>query len=318
MKQKNMSNIKNKISEQEAFDRQTMERINNGFVPDLRRLVKVDWFYNNEKRDPEILKIHWLPRIKRMIKNAQKAGSKVLEIGCGMGMIALEAARHGLQVTGVDISPLSIEIANKYKNENPYREGFGSLEYLCADFYDFEFEASSFDSIIFYRTLHHFKDVNAALEKVNNLLKPNGLLILSEPVRSGFNKNSANYAALLRLILPTWLSYEEKLNKEWTAEQWEIELSKIEAEYKLEGEHRQSPNDNSTSELDIVTSAVRKYFDIKTIQYNDSFIDKLIGGLRGDERYRIAKFLKFYDQYLIDHKILNPTSIELVAKKQDH
>jgi len=33
--------------EAKAFDTQVDERIKHGFVPDLRRLQKVDWFYNN-------------------------------------------------------------------------------------------------------------------------------------------------------------------------------------------------------------------------------------------------------------------------------
>ena len=47
----------NKISEADAFDKQIEERIKNGFIPDLRRLRKVDWFYNNVWREPEFVEI---------------------------------------------------------------------------------------------------------------------------------------------------------------------------------------------------------------------------------------------------------------------
>ena len=40
--------------EAEAFDGQVDERIRHGFIPDLRRLKKVDWFYNNAWRIPNL------------------------------------------------------------------------------------------------------------------------------------------------------------------------------------------------------------------------------------------------------------------------
>ena len=120
--------------EGEAFDKQSLERFDQGYIPDMRRLRKVDWFYNNEKSDPEIFKIHWLDRMNKIIRKAAEKGGKVLEVGCGMGMLTLELARNGLEVTGIDVSEKSLEIAKKMKNENPFLDGFGSLEYICMDF----------------------------------------------------------------------------------------------------------------------------------------------------------------------------------------
>ena len=114
------------VNEASAFDKQALERISNGFVPDLRKLVKVEWFYNNVWRDPEFVKIHWLPRINTIIEHA-KNGKNVVEFGCGLGMLSLELARNGLDVTGVDISPKCIEIVNQYKESNTQKAGFGKL-----------------------------------------------------------------------------------------------------------------------------------------------------------------------------------------------
>ena len=161
-----------------AFDEQAEERMQHGFVPDLRRLKMVDWFYNNVWRDPELVKIHWVPRISNIINQAKNSGLKVVELGCGLGMLSLELARNGLHVTGVDLSQKSIKIANKYRDENTYKDNFGSLKYMCCDINDIEFKREEFDSVIFFRSLHHIPSWERLIEKIYYTLKPGGRLIL--------------------------------------------------------------------------------------------------------------------------------------------
>ena len=304
-----------KAKEAAEFDAQTDQRIGNGFVPDWRRLDSVDWFYNNVWRDPKMARLHWQRRLDKIIEKARKAGGKVLELGCGCGMLSLEMARNGLQVTGVDLSARSIEVAEKYRNENPFQHGFGELEYLCADFDSLEFDDGSFDSIVFFRSLHHFVDTNKVMEKTARLLKPGGILLLSEPIRSHFNQDSARIAALLRLVLPTWEPSESKLSGSWNDQRIEENIVNIFQEYTYEGEHHQSEMDNSTDSADDIRAAVTGYFDIVEEELSDAFTDKLLGGLRGDNRYDLARFLKSLDSYLVKNQILPPTSIELLAKK---
>ncbi len=302
--------------EQNSFDKQAEERIRNGFVPDLRRLKKVDWFYNNVWREPEFVKIHWMPRISNIIKHAKQCGTNVLELGCGLGMLSLELARNGLHVTGVDLSPISLEIANKYKKENTYQNSFGSLEYICCDINKMEFKKEEFNSVIFFRSLHHFPNWAYLLEKVYSVLKPGGELILSEPIRSHFTKDSAHFAAILKTILPTWEDYEIKLGNDWNEDLWSEKVDKTFKEYVYIDEHEQSPMDNSIDDADKIINAVRENYQISEVKYTDAFLDKIIGGLRGRHKFEIAMFLKFLDDYVVKNNILPPTSLELVAVKE--
>jgi len=302
--------------EKASFDKQTDDRISNGFIPDLRRLEKVEWFYNNVWRDPEFVKIHWIPRINNIINHAKSDGRKVLELGCGYGMLSLECARNGLDVTGIDLSPKSVEIAKKYKDENPYKEDYGSLEYRCGDFTRMELEKEYFDSVIFFRSLHHIGNGDGMLEKVHYTLRKGGKLILSEPVRSHFTKESAQFASILRTILPTWINYNTKLKRDWSDESWEAEVNKIFREYVMEDDYEQSPLDNSINNSDDIIALVEKYFIIIERRFSDAFVDKLIGGLRGEYKHELARFLKFLDEYMVSNNILPPTSIEQVAVKE--
>jgi len=302
--------------EKEAFDKQIEERIKHGFVPDLGKLQKVDWFYNNVWREPEFANIQWMPRINYIIDQVKECGGRVLEVGCGCGMISLEMARNGLQVEGVDVSSKSIEVANKYKAENQEDEDFGSLKYHCADITDLEFENESFDSVVFFRSLHHFPDLQATLTKVHQASKKGAFLLISEPVRSNFTKKSAQFCAVLRAVLPTWEPYEKKLSDPWTNNKWEEQVSEIFKEYTLDDHHSQSPLDNSNDDADEVIEAVDKLWRIEKKSFSDAFVDKMIGGLRGEQRYELARFLKFLDNYMIENDILPPTSLELFAIKR--
>ncbi len=306
-----------KEKEAAEFDAQTKERIANGFVPDFRRLEPVDWFYNNVWRDPEMARLHWQPRLDQIIDVARQSGGRVLELGCGCGMLSLELARAGLQVTGVDLSPLSIEVANQYKESNPVRDGFGQLDYICGDFDELSFADESFGSVVFFRSLHHFPNTDEVIAKATRLLKPQGNLLISEPIRSHFNQDSARMAALLRLVLPTWVSRDKKLAGPWTEERLTENFAEIYQEYAYEGEHHQSELDNSTDSAEAIRDAVSRYLVIVTEDLSDAFTDKLLGGLRGESRYDLARLLKTFDAYVVKNDILPPTSIELHAKKQE-
>ncbi len=297
------------------FDAQTSERLAHGFVPDWRRLAPVDWFYNNVWRDPEMARLHWGPRLEWIIGQAVQAGGPVLELGCGSGMLSLEMARHGLAVTGVDLSPASIRAACRYRDENPFTEGFGRLDYLCDDFFALDLPAEGFATVVFFRSLHHFPDMGAVMARVNTLLRPGGDLIICEPVRAHFNQDSARMAAILRLVLPTWEPRADKLAGEWTDRRFAESFTKIFEEYTYAGEHHQSEWDNSTDNAEDIKAAVREHMTIVSESYSDAFTDKLLGGLRGDDRHDLARFLIALDAHLVSNNILPPSSLELQARK---
>ena len=305
--------------EARAFDKQVEERVSLGYIPDLRRLQFVEGLYNNPWREPEFVNIHIMPKVNFVIEIARKSGGAVLELGCGMGYLSLEMARNGLHVDAVDISNKSIEVARKYLSENTYTAGFGSLNYKVADITTMDMGEAKYNSIVTFGTLHHLPDPNSVIIRINKALRPNGNLILCEPIRSNFTEKSAEFAAILRVILPTWILYEEKLKSILAPENWRAFVQQIYREYTYvdeKGEGVQSPFDNITSSEEGLIKPIAKYFTIKEVKYSDAFIDKLIGGLRGDTRYALARFLKFLDDDLISRGILPPVSMCLWATKK--
>lgn len=282
----------------------------------MRRLRKVPWFYNNPWREPEFGKIVWFPTLEKIIRQSVANSGRVLEVGCGHGMLSLELARNGLAVRGIDLSPRCIQVAEAFRKKAGLKKTDGHLEYACGDFLALELAPQSYNTIVFFRSLHHFPNFKAAVRKSHALLAPRGQIIICEPIRRKFTRESAQIALVLRTILPTWQSYDSKLNIRWDKALWTKKVDQIFAEYVYEGQHKQSALDNSVASDAPILSTIRRLFNVEYTMYGNAFVDKLIGGLRGKHRIQLARFLMFVDDYFVAEKLLPPTSITVIATKK--
>jgi len=96
----------------------------------------------------------------------------VLEIGVGTGRLALKVCGKCKHFVGIDISQKTINRAK----EN--MQAFENITLICADFMDYDFE-NKFDVIYSSLTFIHIQDKQAAINRVANLLNPNGRFVLS-------------------------------------------------------------------------------------------------------------------------------------------
>jgi SAM-dependent methyltransferase len=96
-------------------------------------------------------------------------GKRVLEIGCGMGCMAMNWARQGAEVTAVDLNPVSIAQTTRRF------ELFGlSGSIREADAARLPFQDESFDYVYSWGVLHHSPGIPAAIAEINRVLKPGG------------------------------------------------------------------------------------------------------------------------------------------------
>lgn len=107
-----------------------------------------------------------------------------LDFGCGVGRLTQALANHFENVSGVDIAPSMIELANEY-NKFPQK-----CEYFLNDKSDLQiFSNNTFDFIYSYITLHHIepKYTEIYLKEFLRVLKPGGVAVFqltSEPALS--------------------------------------------------------------------------------------------------------------------------------------
>ena len=97
-----------------------------------------------------------------------RAGSDVLELGCGAGMLAL-LKRKGVNLTGVDLSDECAQAARR----NGYDETF------CAELSQLPFAAASFDYVVSLDVLGHVEAEakDAVLAEVKRVLRPGGVTL---------------------------------------------------------------------------------------------------------------------------------------------
>jgi SAM-dependent methyltransferase len=101
--------------------------------------------------------------------------ARVLECGCGTGWLSYLMCKSGYEVVGTDVAPHAVELARA----NPVFQGFGTPDFVVADSENLPFE-NEFDAVIFFGSLHHSLDEQAAVNSAYRALKPGGRCIASE------------------------------------------------------------------------------------------------------------------------------------------
>lgn len=102
------------------------------------------------------------------------AGRTVLDYACGAGYLSIDMARMGARVTGIDISPVSIEISKA----NASQAGV-QVDFRVMDAEHTEFPADTFDVVVCAGVLHHM-DLQAAYPEIARILKPDGKVVALE------------------------------------------------------------------------------------------------------------------------------------------
>lgn len=108
----------------------------------------------------------WMPEIMGFDKFS---GQRLLEVGCGMGTDLLQFARGGAKVTGVDLTPRSIETSRQHLSLYDERGDFA-----VADCERLPFDDASFDVVYSNGVLHHTPDTEGAVREIHRVLRPGG------------------------------------------------------------------------------------------------------------------------------------------------
>jgi 2-polyprenyl-3-methyl-5-hydroxy-6-metoxy-1,4-benzoquinol methylase len=115
-------------------------------------------------------------RFKMLHKTLGERRGRLLDVGCGKGLLLKLFKDSGWQVTGTELSEHSAQYA---------RETLGIA--ICSeDIEKCNFQDQYFDVITLFHSLEHLMDPTSWLKTVKRLLKPNGLLIIQVPRFNSF------------------------------------------------------------------------------------------------------------------------------------
>lgn len=310
-------------AEAKAFDSRISERVAAGFVPDLRRAVKCEYFYKSFWRDPQFIRLYVGKVVETYLELLAAhcgPGQRILDVGCGAGYVSLELARNGHHVVAVDISEANIEIARSTLADNPFSEGFGSLRYEHMPFHQAE---GVYDVILFSVSLHHMPDVEGVVRRAHALLRSGGHVLCCEPCHERFRERDAAQVVLIRAILALtghWYEPSEILPQLASESALADYVSAVRTEYFLERDpsepQGQSPHDLE-ADGEMMLAALRRHFAEVAYRPGYSFIYRLLGGIRGSEPVirSLADFLALYDRIAVERYGLAPNFFYFLGRR---
>tara|TARA_X000001036_G_scaffold358733_1_gene341281 strand:- start:730 stop:1458 length:729 start_codon:yes stop_codon:yes gene_type:complete len=98
---------------------------------------------------------------------------KILDIGCGGGLLSEPMCRLGADVTAIDASEKNIEVAKLHSRKNNLK-----INYICTSPEKLK-NQNQFDVILNMEIVEHVEDVNFFLRSCSKLLKKNGIMFIA-------------------------------------------------------------------------------------------------------------------------------------------
>lgn len=123
-------------------------------------------------------------RAQYVAEQAALDGRRVLDVGCGGGLLCEALTAHGAQVTGIDLAPAMIEVAQLHAID-----GALAIEYRCVAAEAVLAEGRRYDVVTCMEMLEHVPDPAATLRTLAGLLAPGGQLFVST-----LNRNLQSFA----------------------------------------------------------------------------------------------------------------------------
>ena len=127
-------------------------------------------------------------RLNYITGNVALDGRRVLDVGCGGGILTEALARCGARVRGIDAGDAVVRVARQHAQENGIE-----IDYIAGRLEDFAVENSGcYDVLTCMELLEHVPEPEALLQTCARLLRPGGDLLLAT-----INRNLKSYLSAI-------------------------------------------------------------------------------------------------------------------------
>ncbi len=140
------------------------------------------WNENGKFKILHQIKSHRMSYILDQINNRNIRNLKILDVGCGGGIICEPLARLGAKVTGIDFAPNNIIAAKIHSKKNKLK-----INYINKDIEKLKLD-EKFDIILMFEVLEHLDNWKKTIKNIKKNLNKNGLIIISTINRNILSK----------------------------------------------------------------------------------------------------------------------------------
>ncbi len=140
------------------------------------------WNENGKFKILHQIKIHRMTYILDQINNRDIKKLKILDVGCGGGIICEPLARLGARVTGIDFAPNNIKAAKIHSKKNKLK-----INYIFNDIEKSKLD-EKFDIILMFEVLEHLDNWKKTIKNIKKNLNKNGKIIISTINRNLLSK----------------------------------------------------------------------------------------------------------------------------------
>lgn len=102
------------------------------------------------------------------------AGLRLLDIGCGGGLVAEPMARLGAEIVGVDATPRNVEVARLHAAESGL-----AIDYRHAAAEDLAAQGERFDAVLALEIVEHVASLDLFVAATAQLVRPGGLAVFA-------------------------------------------------------------------------------------------------------------------------------------------
>lgn len=114
-------------------------------------------------------------RLSYILNHTPLTGLRVLDVGCGGGLLSEAMAKHGATVLGIDLDQKIIKVARDHATQSGLH-----IDYQCIELENLATQNTQpFDVITCLELLEHVPDGAQMIQHCAQLLKPKGFLYLS-------------------------------------------------------------------------------------------------------------------------------------------
>jgi ubiquinone/menaquinone biosynthesis C-methylase UbiE len=148
-----------------------METTRKHKVPEMEGR-QARWYAKNRGTDAQLAQYR---RQAAEVAAGLAAGAEILEVAPGPGFFAVELAKLGFRVTGLDISHTMVEIALEEARKAGVEVGFRQGDVTTAPFAD-----ESFDFVVCQAAFKNFRQPVTALNEMHRVLRPGGFAVIHD------------------------------------------------------------------------------------------------------------------------------------------